>query len=243
MIKKIFIDTHCHVDKYKNPLEIAKRLEKNKIYTIAVTNLPSRFIEGRPFLKEFKYVKLALGFHPLLVEKYHDEIELFKKESVNAKFIGEIGLDFSDEGIKCKDEQIKILKVIFSACEDKIVSIHSRKADDEIINLIDEFSIKKPILHWYSGNQQNIVKAIELGCYFSVNYKMLINEKGRKLVNIISRNRILPESDSPYINVKNVPDSVANLKEVYNYFIRKWKMEEEKLNILFQNNYKALIGR
>ena len=62
------LDTHCHIDLYPNPHAIARAVERQKILTIAVTNLPSHFEVGLPHLRGFRQIRPALGLHPLMAE-------------------------------------------------------------------------------------------------------------------------------------------------------------------------------
>ena len=63
------LDVHCHIDQFKKPPIVARNAETNGVLTIAVTSLPEHFKLGHPHLINFKYVRLALGFHPMLVGK------------------------------------------------------------------------------------------------------------------------------------------------------------------------------
>ena len=62
-------DTHIHLDLFKNQDELIKEIEDNKIYTIAVTNLPILFTKLNNRLSS-KYIKPALGLHPELLFEY-----------------------------------------------------------------------------------------------------------------------------------------------------------------------------
>lgn len=45
------LDTHCHIDLYKNPEEILKECIKENLTVISMTNLPSHFEKGYPYFK------------------------------------------------------------------------------------------------------------------------------------------------------------------------------------------------
>ena len=57
------------------------------------------------------------------------------------------------------------------------------------------------ILHWFSGSNRDLERAVQIGCYFSVNSAMLQNERGRALIKNIPENRLLTESDAPFAKV------------------------------------------
>jgi len=101
-------DTHCHVDQHKEPENLCRELEAKEIYTIAVTNLPSHYALTLAPLKNFKYVRPALGLHPLLASRHAAELTAFERLSRSAELIGEVGLDFlTPAGIKTKELQIQ----------------------------------------------------------------------------------------------------------------------------------------
>ena len=93
----MIIDTHCHIDMYENPLEVALECEQKGVITIGMTNLPSHFELGRPHLLAFKKVRLALGLHPLYAESHKKELPIFLRNISKTSYIGEIGLDFSKD--------------------------------------------------------------------------------------------------------------------------------------------------
>ena len=110
------IDTHCHIDLYSNPYDIVNECEKAGIITIGMTNLPSHFELGFPHVKHCKKVRLALGMHPLYADHHEEEFTKFVANISNTSYIGEVGLDFSKEGIATRNIQLrsfmKILKLV-----------------------------------------------------------------------------------------------------------------------------------
>lgn len=198
----MIIDTHCHLDLYPNPNSIIKELDKQEILIIGMTNLPSHFKIGYPHTRTLKKIRLALGMHPLLATDHLKEFPLFLKYLNLTSYIGEVGLDFSSDGIATKEIQIKsfekILKVVSK--EKKILSIHSRKAEKEVLELLQKHNIKNAIFHWYSGGLKIIDEIIESGYYFSVNTAMVKSLSGNKIISRIPKERILTETDGPFIS-------------------------------------------
>ena len=85
---------------------------------------------------------------------------------------------FSELVERCKDDS------------HKIVSIHSRLADKEVLDIIgDDFKFT-PILHWYSGNINSLKIACERGYYFSVNLSMTRTKKFLEMLETIPHNKI-----------------------------------------------------
>lgn len=211
------IDTHCHFDMMSQPEAYIGQRELAGDIVIGMTNLPSHFQIGHPHLKGYKHIRLALGLHPLLAAESKSEVTLFKRLVDQTSYIGEIGLDFSKEGIATKDEQVAVLRELLSAIrgKKKIVSVHSRRAEKELLSLLCEYEIKNVIFHWYSGPIGLIPAILKQGYYFSVNETMCLSKNGRTIINSIPRERLLTETDAPYnvkTNIKEVL-SVLNLSE------------------------------
>lgn len=54
------------------------------------------------------------------------------------------------------------------------------------------------VLHWFSGGNRNVDRAVKLGCWFSVGPAMLKGARGRALVARMPPERVLTESDGPF---------------------------------------------
>ena len=93
MSEIFFHDTHLHIDLFKEMNSIIRKIENQKSYTIAMTNLPELYKKYSKKYMDFKYIRFALGFHPELITKYSYQMNLFDEEIKNARYVGEIGLD------------------------------------------------------------------------------------------------------------------------------------------------------
>ena len=58
------IDTHFHLDYYKEHQKIYDGINERKQYTLCMTNSPGVYISCKRIYPETKYLKFALGFHP-----------------------------------------------------------------------------------------------------------------------------------------------------------------------------------
>lgn len=197
----MIIDTHCHFDMMSQPEAYIRQKEQAGDIVIGMTNLPSHFEMGLPHVKRYKHIRLALGLHPLLASENKNELPLFDSLLDQTSYIGEIGLDFSKEGLSTKEDQISTLRKLLEKLEGrkKIISVHSRKAEKELFDLLCEYNINNVIFHWYSGPIDLIPSIISKGYYFSINEAMTISKNGRTIIKEIPRSRILTESDAPLI--------------------------------------------
>ena len=224
------IDTHCHFDIMSNPEAYIYAKEVVGDIVIGMTNLPSHFCIGEPHLRSFKHVRLALGLHPLLAADKQNELQMFKNNIEKTSYIGEIGLDFSKSGISTKEIQISVLRKILSDLKGKkkIVSVHSRKAERELLDLLCEYDIKNVIFHWYSGPIGLIPSILSCGYYFSINESMTLSKNGQKIIENIPKTRILTETDAPY-------NSKTDIGKVLTY------LQMTELDI--KNNFMELVRK
>ena len=200
----MIIDTHCHFDMMSQPEAYIKQKEQAGDIVIGMTNLPSHFQMGFPHIKGYKHIRLALGLHPLRVEEERKELTLFKRLIDQTSYIGEIGLDFSRDGIPSKDVQVAVLREILATLQDKkkVISVHSRRGEKELLELLCEYNIKNVIFHWYSGPIGLIPAILDQGYYFSINEAMCLSKNGKAIIEKIPKDRILTETDAPY-NVRS----------------------------------------
>lgn len=120
------IDTHFHLDMYKNYNEIYKIIVEEKQYTLCMTNSPGVFLSCKNIFGDNKYIKFALGFHPLNTDLKEKNLRDFMKMLPQTEYVGEIGLDFTKRtGIE-KNQQIKWFEKIVEACSEKnkVMSTH-----------------------------------------------------------------------------------------------------------------------
>jgi len=238
---KSLIDFHVHIDYYKDYRSKIEYYEQNRIYALFVTNLPQIFNESMRLFSNLKYVKIALGYHPRFIKEEPFSKELFNKCISLTKYIGEVGLDYSDEFLDYKEEQQRIFKYICKKAGEtnKILSVHSHKAEEDVLKILIDNNVKFAVFHWYSGSISLIKDILDAGYYFSINYSMLRTKKGTEIIKSIPLNRILIETDGPFSNFKGRPISPNDLSQVYNEIGRKIGVND--LSELAFNNLKNLL--
>lgn len=196
-------DTHFHLDLQKDSVAAIRDIEENLIYTIAVTNLPDLYRKETAEIKS-KYIRIALGFHPELVHQYTKQIPLMWELLPVVRYVGEVGLDFVDNTYQ--QEQVAFFSELIERCRcdpNKIITIHSRQATGNVLELLGDDFRFKAILHWFTGSRDELMDAINKGCYISVNSAMLRSKRFINLLPLIPSKRILLETDSPFINFEN----------------------------------------
>lgn len=235
------IDFHVHIDYYKDYYEKYNYYNNKHIYTLFVTNLPETYGKCIASFKESKYVKFALGYNPQFTNIGRFNKNVFDKYFNSTKYIGEVGLDFSKDFVAHKSKQIEVFEYIAnkSSQKNKILSIHSRNAEEEVINVLKNNKIRFAVFHWYTGKLENIKEITNMGYYFSLNNKMLKSEKGISIIKKIPIDRILIETDGPFTDFKKKVISPDKLPEVYAAFAQLLNIRNFD-EVVF-NNLKSLL--
>ena len=236
-------DTHLHLDLYQDYQKIIEEIENNSIYTISMTNTPSVFKKACEITQGCKFIKTALGFHPELAKQRCHEIENFAEFISETKYIGEVGLDFSNATNEEKIAQKKIFENILFLCANhpkKILSIHSRKAVEDILVLLGSKFPGIIIFHWFSGSLNSLKQAIHNGFYFSINIPMLSSNSGRRIVEEIPLHSLLLESDGPFVTLNNRPVRPLDNKLVIERIAQIKKIDFEEAERVIADNFKKL---
>lgn len=217
-------DFHCHIDLMPSMINFARDVAKTNINVLTVTTTPKAFEKEIEILKQFSNIKVGLGLHPQLVSSRYRELSLVKELITCADYIGEIGLDFNRQFYFSKEKQIEVFENIIKWCSEiggKVISIHSVRSDKTVLDILEKYKCiekNKCILHWFSGTQIQLRRALQMGCFFSVNGAMMESLNGQKLIKLISPNRLLLETDAPFVNeVQTVPLLKGELEKIVTY--------------------------
>lgn len=237
-------DTHCHIDLYENPLAIARQVERERIFTVAVTNLPTAYAEALPHVKSFRQIHLALGLHPLLARHHtQQQKSLFRQYLSETSYVGEIGLDFSREGIDTKETQLTSFRFVLELLSKhkRVATLHSRRAEKEVLTLLREYGVTPVIFHWYSGSASLIAKIIEAGHYLSINPAMISSPSGQTIIQRIPQERVLLETDGPFVKFKNRQVTPLDTPTVCEYLSTAWDMTIADVERKLQENLEVLL--
>ncbi|HRH40875.1 MAG TPA: TatD family hydrolase [Pyrinomonadaceae bacterium] len=238
------IDTHCHIDLYKVPEAVVREAELNRVYTIAVTNAPFVFKHTAELVASCRYVRVAAGLHPELVAKYGNQIESLRPLLKETKYVGEIGLDYTTNDENLRLRQRKILERILGWCAEeksKILTLHSRRAAADVISMIGDSFPGKAILHWFTGNTKEVERAADFGMYFSVNPAMVLSNRGKSLISAMPINRVLTESDGPFVKVFGHECKPQHLGFVAAELAKMWDLSPQEAQQKIYENFCSLL--
>lgn len=237
-----YVDFHVHIDYYENYKEVYEYYNTNKIYALFVTNFPEVYRKSKETFADSQYVKIALGYHPEMVEIKPFNKKEFDRQLDKTKYLGEVGLDFSKRFNKYREDQIKVFRYICKKANEgnKIMSIHSRNAEKDIVAILNEYKVKYAVFHWYTGSISLLKNIIASGYYLSLNPSMLKSKRGKEIISNTPLERILIETDGPYGKINNRHIIPGDIPTVYRDF--EQFLGVENLREIVFNNLKELLS-
>jgi len=244
-------DTHTHLT--EEPLTSAI----DKVITRAKANGVDKFIvpgynpdswkRARKLAELYKEIYFAVGLHPMFI---HEENKKAFEKELNAGGIvavGEIGLDYYKSKTE-RDKQIRAFEYQIRIAEEYNLPVifHCRKAYDDLLEICGKFPEIKGVMHSCSCSSEQIKPFLELGYYisFSGTVTRTRSRKNKKLAESVPLNKIIVETDSPFIGTHDhpvpsiepahIPEIIAALAEIKNEKIGTIeKIVEENAEKLF----------
>jgi TatD DNase family protein len=98
------------------------------------------------------------------------------------------------------------------------------------------------IFHWYSGSIGVLTHAIALGHYFSVNPAMLKSPNGQRIIARIPRNRLLTETDGPFVSVDGQPAEPHHVRLVEEGVAQMWGVSAPEVRRIVAENFRTLVA-
>lgn len=221
-------DMHCHVGFMADPYRFAQEAELAQSCVLAVSVTPCDYRAFRSVFADNdpRFVFPALGIHPWWVPDTEEEVVCLLSEFdslfSSVSCVGEIGLDFSSRRVHTKEWQVRVLEYILKRCAERgqiLFSLHCVKAYPELFTCLEKSAALQNctgIFHWFSGSSEHLRYAIQQGCYFSVSKRMLASKRGREYAKAIPENRLVLETDAPFVAIQNneIPSVPYTFKQV-----------------------------
>lgn len=170
---------------------------------------------------------------PESIELIEEQVKEIEKLLVNKKVvaIGEIGLDYYwNKENKDIQKEMFIKQIELANKYELPIVIHTREAVQDTIDILKEHRVNKNgIFHCCPLNEYLVTEGLKIGFYISfagpITFKN--SKNAREIVSLVPMDKILIETDSPYlapepkrgtrnnsINVKYVAQKIADIKEV-----------------------------
>ena len=208
----MLVDSHCHLDypdfAAEGVEEVVARAQAAGVgHFLTICTEISKFPGVLAVAEKFHFMHCTVGTHPHHALEEIDVttaqlVELAKNPKVAG--IGETGLDYYYEHSPKEEQRRAFAAHIEAAIETELpLVIHTRDADEDTIRVMRDAGKTKArgVMHCFSGGIALAEKSLELGFYISfsgiVTFKKA--EELREVVKYVPLDRILVETDAPYL--------------------------------------------
>ena len=202
--------------------------------------------------RRYPHVYAAVGWHPEEWESWTGEsMALIRRllEEPKVAAIGEIGLDYYwDKDHKALQQEMLERQLFLALEKDLPVIIHDREAHGDCLEMVLRYPALRGVFHCFSGSPEMAERLLELGWYLGfdgpVTYKN--NKKAAAVLAVTPLDRILVETDSPYMApepVRGRRNDSANLPHVLRRIAELKGVTPEEMERLTWDNGLRLFDR
>ena len=206
----MFFDTHTHLDDQQFDSirrELLTKLPAANIAPIlAVAADRESCFSAIKLAEENDFILAAVGQHPAAAQQMDEEQfaelrELAKHPRV--KCIGEIGLDYHWPEDTDKEKQKYWFERQMALAEElgKPVSIHSRDAMADTLEILRKFPGVVGVMHCYAGSYHTMRELVEMGYYIALGGVVTFKNarQSKEVARHVPLERLLIETDCPYL--------------------------------------------
>ena len=243
----MLIDAHAHLDHYDEPREALARIEHRRILTLANSMDPVSYERNLALAEGCPLVLPSFGIHPRRAAQYPHRLAELSGLVEQSPMLGELGLDF--HWVRDTDtypHQIRVFEFLIreAAEHDKIVNLHTKGAEQRILDTLRAFGVTRAIIHWYSGPMDVLDEMIAEGYLFTIGVEVLYSEKIQAIARAVPTRQLLSETDNPgghrWLTGEVAPPDV--IADVVGAVARLKGLPPEKMEALIQANFLRLVG-
>ncbi len=207
----MFVDTHTHLylDEFRPSPECAvERAIDAGVDKLLFPNVDISTIEPMKHLQSLfpTNIAMAMGLHPTEVgSNWRDDLAIIKNEQQQYPYvaIGEIGIDLYWDKTYRDEQMMVFAEQIRWATERNLpIIIHCRDGLAEVLSVLDNAqTMPRGVFHSFGGSVEDVEQIRRRGdFYFGINGIVTFkNSKLRDVLPTIGLDRILLETDSPYL--------------------------------------------
>ena len=207
-----FFDTHCHLDLMLSPDAAISESAALELGLFDCGIDPRDFSAANERALRQPGIIAGVGLHPWWLADGRcgpAEVDLLCEVAAQERYIGEVGLDFSARFAESEPLQIQAFDrlcdtLVQRSLAGRVISIHAVRSAGTVLDILESHGLLIPnpdfpviIFHWFSGTSDELARARNAGCYFSVNERMLATKRGREYARQIPLDCLLLETDAP----------------------------------------------
>ncbi len=209
----ILFDSHCHLDdkSYDDDLkDVIERAENDNVNAMMLAGVNiETCLKAVEIAKKYKNIITSVGIHPHDAKKCSKDVlstltDIAKKNSC-VKAWGETGLDYNRMFSPAKaQEECFVAQLEMAGILDLPLIFHERDSNGRFFDILKSEApqSRKGVIHCFSGTKNELFKYLDLNYYIGITGILTLLKRGeylRSLVPNIPENRILIETDAPYL--------------------------------------------
>jgi len=236
MNKLIDIGANLTHKDFANDLDSVLVDAKNKnICKMIVTGVNEEgSIEASKLSKKYNsFLYSTAGIHPHHANEYSESAENVIKKLIKEKHIvavGECGLDYYRNYSSVENQKNAFISQINIANESKLpLFMHQRDAHEDFEEILKTNlnKIHNGVVHCFTGTEEMLISYLEMGFYIGITGWICDERRGsglQKIVKNIPINRLLVETDCPYLLPRTLEPKPKNRRNEPKYLTEIVKM-------------------
>ncbi|MBN1660703.1 MAG: TatD family hydrolase [Anaerolineae bacterium] len=201
----MLIDAHAHLDRYDlvgmGAVEAALgEVEAHRILTISNSMDPPSYRRNLEIAAHSDLVLPVFGVHPWNAPEWTHRLDELREPAGRSPMLGEVGLDhYFVEDLSAYSAQRQVLEFFLDVAreQDKVVHLHTKGAEAEVLALVEEYNLRRVVVHWYSGPLDIMQAFAARGAYFTMGLEVRYWDHLVEITRAIPRARLLTETDNP----------------------------------------------
>ncbi len=243
----LYIDAHCHGCDFPHPPSLMETLERERILCLNAASDPESIRKAAELNRNCPRILSAAGIHPWQAGTFSlkdlEELAPFYRE---AQQISEIGMDAvwapPEAGID-KQEILFRAQLELARRLEKPATLHTKGTEDRILELLEARMPPAVLIHWFDGNDAQLRRFLNLGCFFSVSPAVINTPRQREICLRIPEGKLLAETDNPstWPWLLGSEAKEEQIREVYSALSTLLHISEDDLGHSFRENLRAFI--
>lgn len=209
----MLVDSHCHLDDSQFQADRQAVIERalaagvSSMLAIGTGEGPPHLDAALRLAEQYSFIYATIGVHPndtpkILPETFTDLGRLLLHPKVKA--IGEIGLDYHWGTPRETQTSAFIRQLELAAAAEMPIVIHTRDAWNDTLEILKSHCVgdsMQCVMHCFTGTVAQADQCLDLGFYLSFGGVTTFPKaiEVREAVRIVPANRLLLETDSPYL--------------------------------------------
>lgn len=267
-----YIDVHAHLnlEEFSDDVEvIAEKTKKDDVFVINVGTGEKSSVYAFELAQRYEHMKAIIGLHPIYASPSYvpDNPEVFnagfykklleKDIHKNIVAIGECGLDYfhGNEESKLLQKEAFCAQIELAIEKKLPLMLHIRPSEnsfdayEDTLEIIREYKKNAPGLigdvHFFAGTKEIAREFLNLGFYISFTGVITFADSYWDLVDFVPLDRILSETDSPYVAPKpfrGKRNEPSHVREVVKKIAEIKGLEEKTVENQIKKNVESLFG-